>query len=29
MKLPSLSPVALFAGEILLSIELKDFAQPG
>jgi competence protein ComEC len=28
MKLPSLFPVALFAGGILLSIELKNFAQP-
>jgi competence protein ComEC len=28
MKLPSLFPAALFAGGILLSIELKDFAQP-
>ncbi len=29
MKLPSLFPVALFAGGILLSIELKNFALPG
>jgi competence protein ComEC len=28
MKLPSLFPVALFAGGILLSIELKNFAFP-
>ncbi len=28
MKLPSLFPVALFAGGILLSIELKNFALP-
>src|SRR5271169_5934358 len=28
MKLPSLFPVALFAGGILLSIKLTDFAQP-
>ena len=28
MKLPSLFPVGLFAGGILLSIELKNFALP-
>ncbi len=29
MKLPSLFPVVLFAGGILLSIELKNYALPG